>query len=320
LHRPPLISLGRYSNNKAFYHHILSREKGSPWSIDNTTLMVDFAPYTGPLIKVIAEVQNRLAPQLATVLEQDGMVQATSDDKLAGDSPRPLTMVAVSSGVKSRRRVQDGANSSSGPVGAEEMFNHITSNAGKPASPRRRSRDSDETRPRPYSLLISPELAGGARVSTAAKDEIETEKPRPRSRLNTAPETRRQSTVSTVSTVEHDDANKATRTTTATLFRRSKAQPRCIITAKSSLDDVSFWLVSIGLARLVGKFYKKKVDGNKLFLLTEKQFRKLIKTEDDFVLFKRALRQAVSYALTTPDVDAGESGCCCSSHDISVRR
>merc|ERR1712232_1234674 len=49
------------------------------------------------------------------------------------------------------------------------------------------------------------------------------------------------------------------------------------------------------------KFTKKKVTGAKLFDMSEKQLRKLVKQEDDFVLFKRSLRQAIAYYSTTAD-------------------
>lgn len=76
--------------------------------------------------------------------------------------------------------------------------------------------------------------------------------------------------------------------------------PRFIIREDASVEDVSSWLISIGHAQYVTRFAKKKVDGFKLFVMTEKKCRKLVKKEDDFVLFKRALRQAVAFADTMP--------------------
>lgn len=266
-------------------------------------MLVEHAPFMGSLEAVIAECQYRQAPQLAAVLEQDGVLQVTSEDRLAGASARPLNIVASPAGPKSRRRQIDGANANTGaqtPDGAAAMFDHLVS-----TSPAARSPGTAGTRP--YSLLMSPDLAGGARVSAQARQDAEVAAVPRRERTDTNPDRPRSRPVSQMSLGAPPGAGAA-RTTAATLLRNKGGAepPRCIITAKSSRDDVSFWLVSIGLARLVGKFYKKKVDGNKLFLMTERQFRKLIKAEDDFVLFKRALRQAVAYALTTPDSCQGE--------------
>jgi len=267
-----------YTENRRFYHHILGRKKGVPWALDNKVLLVNHKPYMGPLVGVIGELQERQAPQIITILERDGIVQHTADDRLAGGNPRPLEISSTSVSPKSRRRSAAAATS---PDGAEEIFNQLTLGRQKAEGRQRRGH-----RPGEFSLLVSPELAGGARVSPSALGNISevAAEAAPAPAPNVKADTLRQSTI-------------------PTLYRTGKAEtPRCIINAKSTMDDVSLWLVSIGLARLVGKFYKKKVDGNKLFLMTEKQFRKVVKSEDDFVLFKRALRQAVSYALTTPDV------------------
>lgn len=79
--------------------------------------------------------------------------------------------------------------------------------------------------------------------------------------------------------------------------------PRVKLNAQSSFDEVCTWLVSLGLSHCTKKFVKKKVTGAKLFNGTEKKLRKLVKSEDDFILVKRALRQAKAYAATiVPDV------------------
>lgn len=58
----------------------------------------------------------------------------------------------------------------------------------------------------------------------------------------------------------------------------------------STVDDVVAWLASLGLAKYAGGFYKSKFDGKKLHKATEKQLRKIVKSEDDYILMVRALR------------------------------
>lgn len=58
----------------------------------------------------------------------------------------------------------------------------------------------------------------------------------------------------------------------------------------STVDDVVAWLASLGLAKYAGAFYKAKFDGKKLHKATEKQLRKVVKNEDDYILMVRALR------------------------------
>mmetsp|Transcript_35727 Transcript_35727/g.93386 ORF Transcript_35727/g.93386 Transcript_35727/m.93386 type:complete len:1264 (-) Transcript_35727:548-4339(-) len=58
----------------------------------------------------------------------------------------------------------------------------------------------------------------------------------------------------------------------------------------STVDDVVAWLASLGLAKYAGGFYKAKFDGKKLHKATEKQLRKIVKSEDDYILMVRALR------------------------------
>lgn len=58
----------------------------------------------------------------------------------------------------------------------------------------------------------------------------------------------------------------------------------------STVDDVVAWLASLGLAKYAGAFYKAGFNGAKLHKATEKQLRKVIKGEDDYILLVRALR------------------------------
>lgn len=60
--------------------------------------------------------------------------------------------------------------------------------------------------------------------------------------------------------------------------------------SSSTVDDVVAWLASLGLAKYAGGFYKAKFDGRKLHKANEKQLRKIVKSEDDYVLMVRALR------------------------------
>merc|ERR1712146_24698 len=79
------------------------------------------------------------------------------------------------------------------------------------------------------------------------------------------------------------------------------AVSRSGLTPTSTLDEVILWVQGIGLLSYTKKFTKKKVTGAKLFDMSEKQLRKLVKQEDDFVFFKRSLRQAIAYYSTTAD-------------------
>ena len=63
-------------------------------------------------------------------------------------------------------------------------------------------------------------------------------------------------------------------------------------TADSSADDVAAWLVSVGMTQHIGVFFKAKFDGKKLLQASEKQLRKLMKSEDDVIMMMRALAQA----------------------------
>lgn len=76
--------------------------------------------------------------------------------------------------------------------------------------------------------------------------------------------------------------------------RKSSRRPPAPITLmpsdSSTVDDVVAWLASLGMARYAGAFYKAKMDGKRLHKATEKQLRKLVKSEDDYRLMVRALR------------------------------
>ena len=76
--------------------------------------------------------------------------------------------------------------------------------------------------------------------------------------------------------------------------------PRSQLSATATSDEVIAWLATLGLLRFVAKFVKKNVDGPWLFAAPEKKLRKLVKPEDDFVLFHRALKQAKAFAETQP--------------------
>jgi hypothetical protein len=86
--------------------------------------------------------------------------------------------------------------------------------------------------------------------------------------------------------------------------RRRTGIPRIKLNEASDQDDVNAWVVTLGLTQYIKKFKKKKVDGVKLFewSTNEKKLRKLVKQEDDFILLKRALRQAIAYAATVAPV------------------
>lgn len=68
--------------------------------------------------------------------------------------------------------------------------------------------------------------------------------------------------------------------------------PRTVPEEGSSVDDVAAWLVSIGMTQHIGVFFKAKFDGKKLLQASEKQLRKLMKSEDDVIMMMRALAQA----------------------------
>lgn len=63
-------------------------------------------------------------------------------------------------------------------------------------------------------------------------------------------------------------------------------------TEASSIDDVAAWLVSVGMTQHIGVFFKAKFDGAKLVQASEKQLRKLMKSEDDVIMLMRALAQS----------------------------
>eukprot|EP00038_Savillea_parva_P002259 m.112345 g.112345 ORF g.112345 m.112345 type:complete len:1310 (-) comp10779_c2_seq1:47-3976(-) len=69
-----------------------------------------------------------------------------------------------------------------------------------------------------------------------------------------------------------------------------KARSNLIPSSSSTVDDVVAWLASLGLAKYAGGFYKAKFTGRKLHKATEKQLRKIVKSEDDYILMVRALR------------------------------
>ena len=75
-------------------------------------------------------------------------------------------------------------------------------------------------------------------------------------------------------------------TAQAAATKRSNLVP----SMSSTVDDVVAWLASLGLAKYAGGFYKSKFDGKKLHKATEKQLRKIVKSEDDYILMVRALR------------------------------
>lgn len=274
-----------YSFEGKLFHHILCRRRAGFWAIDQ--LLLQFPDGRGRMcsvVEVVELLQTRRAPQLATSLELDAVL-----------GPAP-TMTA-----KTRPAATRGLHIRTGPdtlVNAGPLPSKLAATVLGPASKVDGSSGAP-TSPRVNVLKLAGLGIGGPSNGAkkgqtlrpnASRNSPKAARKRPSSAFLGAPPPSRASGSSFISV---DEPIYDTRT-----GRRVTGIPRVKLNAQSPCDDVCSWLVSLGLSHCMKKFVKKKVTGANLFEQNEKKLRKLVKAEDDFILLKRALRQAKAYAAT----------------------
>lgn len=108
---PDKISLAiSYSYERKIFHHILLRRKGHPWILDNTLLQfADGLGRKGSLEEAVVRMQTAQLPQLATMLEQDGL---TPMHVTKPPSPKTLTRGLKMLDPNTARTSDDNANGS----------------------------------------------------------------------------------------------------------------------------------------------------------------------------------------------------------------
>lgn len=318
-----------YTYQGRMYHHMLNRDRDEPWMLDGSIVLVSNRSFWGPVSVVVASLQERKATQLMMSLERDGLALPPSSvvamtRGTGGGATRGLEVVPNSASAVNNRvvgmthnQIMNEKNRISlafGDTATDQQMSPPTSpsnnrrrrsalmdlpgigvkrSSGSPATSPRTPRRTSKGQLKKGYLQPTPNLpknkgyqkkgygGGGSGGRECGNDSAGAADMSPRSYALTG--------------------------------RRRTGVPRFVITQNSTVKDVSLWLVSIGQGRYVPKFEAKKITGEKLFQLSEKKCRKLVKKEDDFVLFKRALRQALAFASTIPadvipEIPEGDEG------------
>ena len=316
-----------YTFNGRMYHHMLNRDRDEPWMLDGSIVLVSSRSFWGPVSVVVASLQERKATQLMMPLERDGLAL-----------PPPSSAVATTSGTGGGatrglevvpRRANDGvAGMTHNQIMMEK--NRISLAFGDTAADQQRSPPTSPSnnRRRRSALMDLPGIGvkrSSGSPATSPRTPRRTSKgnlkkgylqPTPNLPKNKGYQKKgyggggsggRECGGGSAGAADMSPRSYAL------TGRRRTGVPRFVITQNSTVQDVSLWLVSIGQGRYVPKFEAKKITGEKLFQLSEMKCRKLVKKEDDFVLFKRALRQALAFASTIPadvipEIPEGEEG------------
>lgn len=335
-----------YTFHGRMYHHMLNRNRDEPWMLDGTIVLVSSRSFWGPVSIVVASLQERKATQLMMPLERDGlalppssavtMTRGTGDGGTRGLEVVPNSASAVNNRVagmthnqimKEKNRISLAFGDTA--VGGGGPNRPISLLVDQQRSPPPTSPTSPKNNRRRRSSLLDLPGIGVKRSSGSPTTS-------PRTPRRTSKGHLKQGYLEPTPNLPKNKgyqqkgyggggsggrecgngsagaADMSPRSYALT-GRRRTGVPRFVITQNSTVQDVSLWLVSIGQGRYVPKFEAKKITGEKLFQLTEKKCRKLVKKEDDFVLFKRALRQALAFASTIPadvipEIPEGEEG------------
>ena len=316
-----------YSFQGRMYHHMLNRDRDQPWMLDGSIVLVTSRSFWGPLAVVVASLQERKAAGLMMSLERDGLAlppsSASSMNRGTSGGTRGLQVVpnsaaAVNTRVSGMTHSQVMAEKNRISLafgdggGGALLVDQQTSSAQLRANKSAPATSPKVNRRRKSSLLdlpgigVRPRTPGSPSTSpmtprrTASKSKVNKGylEPTPNLMKNKGYMQKGFAGVNTGG--GSAGAADTSPRSYALTGRRRTGVPRFVLTVNSTVQDVSLWLVSIGQGRYVPKFEAKKVTGAKLFQLTEKKCRRLVKREDDFVLFKRALRQALAFASTIP--------------------